>query len=185
MTRTRTVASVTRSEARALLTHYRLAGAAPVTDDLVTAWVRDLRGYSAGECHAALVAMAAHRSGALTPAEITTRIDSARAHPVTPAPHDPGRTRPRNRDRTGERARAEAAGARGIRAVYAAMGWEHHPDRDLALAVPCRFCRARAGQVCTPMVRNRAGQRDKRDPGSGMHHSRIAEAHAENREQAR
>lgn len=177
MTQTRTVASVTRSEARALLTHYRLAGPKPITDDLVSAWARDLRGYSAGECHAALVSMAAHRTGALTPAEITTRIDTARANPAATTPTLPSTPR-RAPQRHRERAGAMAAGARGIRAVYAAMGWPRNADHELARRVACPFCKAARGQVCGPLVRNRQGQREERDRRTRMHPSRLAAAQA-------
>ncbi|CRK55457.1 hypothetical protein [Alloactinosynnema sp. L-07] len=165
---------LTRAEVNALLTHYRLVPT-PVTDVHITRWLRELRGYSAGECHAALAAMAGH-GAAPTAVEITGRIDAARTNPVR-RPQDTPVPRPR-RDRAAENNQAARAGARGIRLVYAAMGWKRHPDRDLALEVACRFCGARRRQVCAPLVRNRAGLREERDPASGMHPSRVADARA-------
>lgn len=169
---------LTRGAVYALINHYRLAGPGQVTDDQVTTWLRELRGYTAGECHAALTAMAGHRDRPVTAAEITVRIDAARANPAGPVHRTAAVPRPR--DRAADRARAKAAGARGISAVYGAMGWARNPDHDQARAVMCPFCRAGRGEACAPMVRNRHGKRETRDPATRMHPSRLAATRAAN-----
>lgn len=168
---------ITRSGVRALLAHYRLGDGDRVSDDTVTAWLRDLRGYSAGECHAALASLPGHQVRTVTPAEIVRLVDAARTRPAFTVV--PGSARPAlSRDRQADRARHAAAGERGIHAIYAEMGWARNPDHDLARSVPCEFCRARRGQVCGPLSRNRFGHREQRDPITRMHPSRLAAARA-------
>ena len=163
--------ALTRSEVRGLLAHYRLGEGDHVSDDLVTTWWRELRRYSAPECHAALSSLPANRVTRVTPAEIAGLIDRARSQPArtgTPSSARP----PAPRDREAE----AAAGARGIRKVYAAMGWTWNADHVLARTVRCPFCKARAGQVCGPLSRDRSGKRELRDPTTRMHPSRLKAA---------
>ncbi|SDC25183.1 zinc finger domain-containing protein [Actinokineospora iranica] len=165
---------LTRTEVRALLAHYRVTGLTPPTDAQVSTWLRELAGHSAGECHAALTALQAHHHGRITPDDVVRRIAAARAAPAATgslAPVVPIRRRDRR-----ERAAAMAAGARGIAAVYAAMGWQRNPDHAAARRVPCPFCKARPGEVCSPLTRDRAGRREHRDRATRMHPSRLAAA---------
>lgn len=164
--------TLTRSEVRALLTHYRVTGHAPPTDEQVTVWLGELRAHSAGECHAALTAMQADHHGPVTPAAVLDRIRHARTHPSGRAVVSAVPTRRADVDRD----RTRTSGARGIRAVYAAMGWQRHPDHDAARSIRCPFCKARPGEVCSPLSRDRAGRREHRDHATLMHPSRVAAA---------
>ncbi|WP_433268206.1 zinc finger domain-containing protein [Actinosynnema sp. CS-041913] len=173
-----TVPTLTRSEVRALLWHYRIAGEGqPIAEDVVTAWWRELRDRTAAQCHAALASINPQRVRHTTPAEVaklaaSAPVDGATGSARPPLPRTPA-------DIARERARFANAGQRGIRAVYAAMGWQRHPDTDLAGTVACPFCRAQTGQVCRPLVRTRAGKREQRDPTTRMHPSRLAKARAD------
>ncbi|TWP47410.1 hypothetical protein FKR81_32365 [Lentzea tibetensis] len=174
---------LTRSEVRGLLAHYRLAGGDQVPDGMVTAWLRDLRGYSAGECHAALSSLPPNRVTRTTAVEITRLVDHARSHPATTGTPSSARP-PAPRDQAAEQAAGAAAGARGIRDVYEAMGWTWNPEHVLARSVRCPFCRALAGQVCGPLTRNRNGKRELRDPITRMHPSRLEAARAKQKQAA-
>ncbi|WP_026424689.1 zinc finger domain-containing protein [Actinokineospora inagensis] len=158
---------LTRSEVRALLTHYRVTGHAPPTDAAVDTWLNELRGHSAGECHAALTVLQTQHHGRIAPADVIDRIRIARAHPA-------GRAAVPAQRRSGiTRERAVAARDRGIDAVYAAMGWARTPDRDAAIGVRCPFCKANSGQACGPLSRDRLGRRERRDRLTGLHPSRL------------
>lgn len=171
--------NLSRTEVRALLLHYRITGDGPTPEDVVTGWWRGLRDYSAGECQAALASINPQRVRHTTPAEVAKLVDAARLRPVAGAPSSARPPLPRDpADKARERTRYAAAGSRGIRAVYAAMGWQRHPDTDLAGTVRCGFCRAQVGQVCRPLVRRRDGKREQRDPTTRMHPSRLAQARA-------
>lgn len=162
---------LTRNEVHGLLAHYRLGEDGHVSDDQVTVWLRELRSYSAAECHAALSSLPANRVTRATPAEIAGLIDRARSQPArtgTPSSARP----PGPRDRAAE----AAAGARGIAKVYAAMGWTWNADHVLARKVRCPFCKALAGQVCGPLSRNRDGKQELRNPITRMHPSRLEAA---------
>jgi hypothetical protein len=162
---------LTRNEVHGLLAHYRLGDGDHVSDEQVTAWLRELRGYSAAECHAALSSLPATRVTRATPAQIACLIDRARAQPArTGTPSSARPPAPRDRDA------AAAAGARGIAKVYAAMGWTWNADHVLARTVRCPFCKALAGQVCGPLSRDRSGKRELRDPITRMHPSRLEAA---------
>ena len=170
--------ALTRSEVRALLWHYRIAGEGqPIAEEMVTAWWRELRAHTAAQCHAALASINPQRVRHTTPSEVaklaaSAPVDGAVSSARPPLPRAPS-------DVARERARFASAGQRGIRAVYAAMGWQRNPDTDLAGTVACPFCRAQTGQVCRPLVRTRDGKREQRDPTTRMHPSRLAKARAD------
>ncbi|MBM7771753.1 hypothetical protein JOD54_001957 [Actinokineospora baliensis] len=159
---------LTRFEVRALLTHYRITGHTPPTDAQVDAWLHELRGHSAGECHAALTILQAQHHGRITPADVIDRIRIARTHPVTHRPVVPAQRRSGT-----TRERAAAARDRGIVAVYAAMGWPLSPDREEAMRARCPFCKADPGHGCGPLTRDRLGRRERRDRRTGLHPSRL------------
>lgn len=166
--------SITRAQVRALLSGYR--NAPTPAQSTVDAWQAGLAGCSLPEVEAALLALGPGGARTATPSQIVGVVEAARdrkhrSHhsepPAAPRP-DPGHA--------GRRAGFAAAGARGIRAVYAAMGWARNAEHDRARTVPCPFCKAARGQTCGPLVRNRHGQREDRDPVTRMHPSRLAAA---------
>ncbi|MFT7836942.1 hypothetical protein Q5530_12400 [Saccharothrix sp. BKS2] len=174
-----TAPALTRSEVRALLWHYRIAGEGqPIAEEVVTAWWRELRGSTAAQCHAALASIPPQRVRQVTAAEVAQLAQVAALHPTTA----PGSTRPplpvTPTEQARERARFAVAGQRGIRAVYAAMGWARNPETELAGRVRCRFCLAHAGRICKPITRTRDGRQEERDPVTRMHPSRLADARA-------
>ena len=164
-----------RSTMRALLAHYRITPGDTAPDDVVTAWLRELHGRSVGECHAALSSLPPNRVRHATAAEVARLITLARSRPATGAPSSARPPLPR------DAAAHQAAGARGISKVYAAMGWTGHAEHALARTVPCPFCRALAGHPCSPMTRNRTGASEVRDRETRMHPSRLAAARARQR----
>ncbi|MDX8056679.1 hypothetical protein SK571_45555 [Lentzea sp. BCCO 10_0798] len=160
-----------RSAMRALLAHYRITTHDTAPEDVITDWLRELRGRSVGECHAALSSMAPNRVQRATAAEVARLITLARSRPAgTTAPSSARPPLPR------DRAADQAAGARGVGKVYAAMGWSGHEKHALARSVPCPFCRALAGIPCSPLTRNRLRQREVRDRETRMHPSRLKAA---------
>ncbi|WP_410648181.1 hypothetical protein [Amycolatopsis sp. cmx-4-54] len=165
-------AVMSRSDVRGLLIRHT---GAHVTDDVISAWEVGLAGFSLAECHAALVSMgpAARRA---TPSEVVGRCEAARDRRTDSA--DTGH-RPIPSARHNRTDYHQQAGLRGIHAVYAQMGWKRNAEHDLARAVPCPFCRAKAGAVCGPLTRNRAGRREARDPVHRMHPSRLERAQAD------
>ncbi|ONI87346.1 hypothetical protein ALI22I_23275 [Saccharothrix sp. ALI-22-I] len=172
--------TLTRSEVRALLLHYRIAeDGRPISEDVVTAWWRELREHTAAHCQAALASIPPQRVRHATAAEVAQLAQVAALHPTDAAP---GSARPplpiTPAERARQRAKFAAAGQRGIRAVYEAMGWTRHPDTELAGTVRCPFCLAHVGQVCKPLTRTRDGRREQRDPVTRMHPSRLASARA-------
>ncbi|XVV05356.1 hypothetical protein ACQPW3_08170 [Actinosynnema sp. CA-248983] len=171
--------TVTRSEVRALLLHYRIAEDGPIAEDVVTVWWRALRAYTAVQCRAALASIPLQRVRHASPAEVTQLAQVAALHPTDAAPSS---ARPPLPVTPAEKARQRAAfaraGQRGIRAVYEAMGWTRHPDAELAGTVRCPFCLAHRGRVCKPLTRTRDGRREHRDPVTRMHPSRLATARA-------
>jgi hypothetical protein len=166
-------ALISSRDMRSLLMRYT---AAHVTDDLVSAWFDRLSGCTAADVQEAFAGLGPAAARA-TPSEIADRIEAAGDRPVVTSPDVviPLVRRPGAKAET-RRDYYRQAGARGIRAVYAAMGWEHNPDRELARAVPCPFCKARTWAVCSPLSRNRAGVRELRDRATGMHPSRLDRA---------
>ncbi|GAA4527519.1 zinc finger domain-containing protein [Amycolatopsis samaneae] len=169
-------AVMSRSDVRGLLMRHTDAH---VTDELVTAWLAGLAGYSLAECHAALTAMGTTARRA-TPSDVAGSCDAARDRPAghsASAAIPPQQRRPSTSSTaTTRREYHRQAGLRGIRNAYAAMGWERNPDHDLARSVPCPFCKAKAEVVCGPLSRNRAGHKEKRDPVTRMHPSRLERA---------
>lgn len=160
-----------RSTMRALLAHYRITPGDTAPDDVVTEWLRELRGRSVGEVHAALLTLPPNRVQQATAAEVARLITVARSRPAaTGTPSSARPPLPRNA------AAAQAAGARGISKVYEAMGWTGHEKHALARTVPCPFCRALTGHPCSPMTRNRLRQREVRDRETRMHPSRLKAA---------
>ncbi len=160
-----------RNAMRALLAHYRITADDTAPEDVVTEWLRALRGRSVGECHAALTTLPPNRVQHVTAAEVARLITLARSRPA--ATGTPSSTRPPlPRDRAAE----EAAGRRGVRKVYEAMGWTGHEKHALARTVPCPFCRAVTGHPCSPMTRNRKRQKEIRDRETRMHPSRLRAA---------
>lgn len=171
--------TLTRSEVRALLLHYRIAEDGPISEDVVTAWWRALRAYTAVQCQAALASIPPQRVRHASPAEVAQLVQVAALHPSDAAPSSarpPLPVTPAEKAR--QRAAFAAAGQRGIRAVYEAMGWQRNPDTELAGTVRCPFCLAHAGRVCKPLTRTRDGRREERDPVTRMHPSRLAAARA-------
>jgi hypothetical protein len=171
---------LTRSEVRTLLLHYRIAeDGRPIAEDVVTAWWRELRAYTAVQCQAALASIPPQRVRHATAAEVAQLAQVAALHPTDAAPSSARPPLPVTPvEKARHRARFAAAGARGIRAVYEAMGWTRHPDTELAGTVRCPFCLAHAGRVCAPLTRTRDGRREQRDPVTRMHPSRLASARA-------
>ncbi|WP_154697236.1 hypothetical protein [Lentzea guizhouensis] len=66
-----------RSAMRALLAHYRITADDTAPEDVITDWLRELRGRSVGECHAALSSMAPGRVQRATAAEVARLITLA------------------------------------------------------------------------------------------------------------
>ncbi|MCX2950866.1 hypothetical protein [Lentzea sp. NEAU-D7] len=164
---------LTRSTMRALLAHYRITPGDTAPEDVVTEWLRELRGRTVGECHAALSTLPLEQVRHVTAAQIAQSITLARSRPA--ATGTPSSTRPpKPRDRAAD----QAAGARGIGKVYALMGWTGHEKHVLARTVPCPFCRASVGTPCSPLTRNRLRQREIRDRETRMHPSRLRAAEA-------
>ncbi|WP_440901837.1 zinc finger domain-containing protein, partial [Actinosynnema sp.] len=168
---------LTRSQMRALLWHYRIAGEGQLPEQVVTAWWRELRGHTAAQIQTALASVPAQRVGRVSPAEVVQLVQLAALAPEA----DAGSARPplpvAEPDRVRERARFAVAGQRGIRAVYEAMGWTRPPEAEEAGRVRCPYCWAHAGRVCRPITRTRDGRREDRDPVTRMHPSRLAAAH--------
>lgn len=169
-------ATITRAQVRALLSGYR--DAPTPAESTVDAWQAGLAGCSLPEVEAALLAVGPGGARTATPSQIVGVVEAARSRrqrshdgepPTSPSPRPAG-------DRAGRSAGFVGAGARGIRAVYAAMGWARNAEHDRARTVPCPFCKAGRGQTCGPLVRNRHGQREDRDPVTRMHPSRLAAA---------
>ena len=71
-----------RSAMRALLAHYRITAHDTAPEDVITDWLRELRGRSVGECHAALSSMAPNRparhGGRGRPADRTRAVPAGR-----------------------------------------------------------------------------------------------------------
>lgn len=164
---------LTRSTMRMLLAHYRITPGDTAPEDVVTDWLRALRGRTVGECHAALSSMAPNRVQRVTATELARLIELAWSRPAATGTPSSARP-PLPRDRAAD----QAAGARGVRKVYAAMGWTGHEKHALARSVPCPFCRALAGVPCSPMTLNRKRQREIRDRETRMHPSRLRAAEA-------
>lgn len=168
-------ATITRAQVRALLSGYR--DAPTPAESTVDAWQAGLADCSLPEVEAALLAVGPGARTA-TPSQIVGVVEAARSrkqHGHSGAPPTSPSPRPAA-DHAGRRAGFVAAGARGIRAVYAAMGWARNAEHDRARTVPCPFCKAGRGQTCGPLVRNRHGQREDRDPVTRLHPSRLAAA---------
>lgn len=167
---------LTRSTMRMLLAHYRITPGDTAPDDVVTEWLRALRGRTVGECHAALSSMAPNRVQRVTAAELARLIELARSRPAATGTPSSARP-PRPRDRAADK----EAGEEGIAKVYAAMGWTGHDEHVKARSVPCPFCRALAGVPCSPMTRNRLRQHEVRDRQTRMHPSRLRAANERTR----
>ncbi|GAA2657962.1 MULTISPECIES: hypothetical protein [Actinosynnema] len=167
---------LTRSQMRALLWHYRIAGEGQLPEPVVTAWWRELRGHTAAQVQAALASVPAQRVGRVSAEEVAQLVQLVALAPQAA----PGSARPplpvAEPDRVRERARFAVAGQRGIRAVYSAMGWTRPPEAEQAGRVRCPYCWAHAGRVCRPITRTRDGRREHRDPDTRMHPSRLAAA---------
>ncbi|MER5262275.1 hypothetical protein ABTZ99_09370 [Actinosynnema sp. NPDC002837] len=171
--------TLTRSEVRALLLHYRVADEGPISEETVTAWWRELRGHTAAQCQAALASIPSQRVRHASPAEIAQLAQVAALHQTDVMPSSARTPLPvTSADKARQRAAFATAGQRGIRAVYEAMGWTRHPDTELAGTVRCPFCLAHAGRVCKPLTRTRDGRREERDPVTRMHPSRLTSARA-------
>lgn len=164
---------LTRTTMRMLLAHYRITPGDTAPDDVVTDWLRALRGRTVGECHAVLSTVPPGQVQHVTAAEVARLIELARSRPA--ATGTPSSARP---PLPRDRAAHQAAGAKGIAKVYAAMGWTGHEKHALARTVPCPFCRALAGHPCSPMTLNRKRQREVRDRETRMHPSRLRAAEA-------
>ncbi|KJK50441.1 hypothetical protein UK23_10620 [Lentzea aerocolonigenes] len=167
----RNAQQLTRNAMRALLAHYRITPGDTAPEDVVTEWLRELRGRSVGECHAALSSLPLNRVQHVTAGEVARLITLARSRPAATGTPSSARP-PRPRDRAADK----AAGARGIGTVYELMGWTGHEKHALARTVPCPFCRASAGVPCSPLTRNRLRQREIRDRETRMHPSRLRAA---------
>ncbi|WET76877.1 hypothetical protein P3102_22500 [Amycolatopsis sp. QT-25] len=178
-------AVMSRSDVRGLLTRHTDTH---VTDDLVTAWLSGLAGYSLTECHAAMSAMGTSARRA-TPSDVAGSCDAARDRSAEQAPSGPAAASTAIPPQRGERPATERdyhrqAGMRGIRTAYEVMGWRRNPEHDLARSVECPFCKAKAWVVCGPLSRNRAGVRELRDKTTRMHPSRLEFARAQLARQA-
>jgi hypothetical protein len=181
-----TAPSITRDEVVILLRGVRQPDAGTPPDAIVVAWLDRLQGYSLGECEAAVLAMGPQARTA-TPSVIAGSIDNARAR-SQPADHTPAAARSSATvvslpqwQRETQRARHRDAGWRGIQRVYAAMGWDRNAEADHARGVPCPFCHAKPGVLCSPLSRDRAGTHEPRDRTTFLHPSRLAAAnHPEN-----
>lgn len=179
-------AVMSRSDVRGLLLRHTDTH---VTDDLVTAWLSGLAGYSLTECHTAMSAMGTSARRA-TPSDVAGSCDAARDRSAEPGPPGPAADsaavppQRRGHSSTTERDYHRQAGMRGIRTAYEVMGWQRNPDHDLARSVACPFCKAKAWVVCGPLSRNRAGVRELRDTTTRMHPSRLEFARAQLARQA-
>lgn len=171
---------ITRSEVRALLLHYRIAeDGRPISEDVVMAWWRELRAYTAVQCQTALASIPPQRVRHATAAEVAQLAQLAALHPSDAAPSSARPPLPITpAEKARQRAAFAAAGQRGIRAVYEAMGWQRNPDTELGGRVRCPFCLAHPGRVCKPLTRTRDGRQEDRDPVTRMHPSRLAAARA-------
>ena len=149
-------AGMSRDEVLILLSYVHPARLGAPPDALVATWLDRLRGYSFGECEAALLVIGPHPLAAY-PSTIAARIDTARIQPPGPV-------------RYGATVEARQAGRS-----------PHHGTDPAVVAARrrrCPFCRAAPGAVCGPLSRNRAGQRERRDPATLLHPSRLAAAWA-------
>ncbi|WP_158885043.1 zinc finger domain-containing protein [Amycolatopsis anabasis] len=159
---------ITREQVVTLITRYRPHQAQAPAEATVSAWLTSLAGCSYLECEAALLALGPSAARSVTPSEIAGRVEAARDRAsAASSPQAAAR-----RDRAAERAHFVAVGARGIRAVYEAMGWHRDPEHDRARQVRCPFCRAAPGVLCSPLSRRRDGRQEFRDPKTRMHPSR-------------
>lgn len=140
----------------------------PVGEMDVLRWQQDLAGYTPGECEAAIYAHAKTDPQGIRPSVIIARIKQARRATEARTPRAAA-------DPAAERERFAAAGARGIAAVYAAMGWTHVPERSAGLSRQCPLesCRAAPGVPCQRLGRNRGGRAQSRDPHTGLHPARL------------
>jgi hypothetical protein len=160
---------MTRTEIASLLTLVSSFTRRPFGEMDALRWQQDLAGYAHGECEAAVYAHAKHDRNGITPTVIVARIKQARRAKEARTPRAAA-------DPAAERARAAAAGARGIAAVYAAMGWDHVPERSEGLSRQCPLesCRAAPGVRCQRLGRSRGGRAQSRDPRTGLHPARLA-----------
>lgn len=174
-------AVMTRSDVRGLLMRHTTAR---IEEDVITVWLDGLAGYSLTECHRALAALgpAARRA---TPSEVAGYCEAARGRAAEPTsaadeaagvPDQRPAPAPAQPAEDVQRTYHRAAGDRGRRAVYAAMNWALDADHELARTVACPFCPAKAGEVCTPLSRNRAGVEVQRARGHRMHPPRLLRA---------
>jgi hypothetical protein len=168
-----TAPSITRDEVIILLRRVRQPDAGPPPDAIVGAWLDRLQGYSLGECEAAVLAMGPQARSA-TPSVIAGSIDNARDRTGRPAAASSSTvvSLPQ-RQRETQRARHRDAGWHGIQRVYAVMGWDRDPEADHARGVPCPFCHAKPGVLCSPLSRDRTGKHEPRDQNTFLHPSRL------------
>jgi hypothetical protein len=176
-----TAPSISRDEVIILLRRVRPPDAGAPPDAIVGAWLDRLQGYSLGECEAAILAMGPQARSA-TPSVIAGSIDNARAR-TQPAADTPATATSSSTvvslpqwQRETQRARHRDAGWRGIQRVYAAMGWNRNPEADRARGVPCPFCHATPGVLCSPLSRDRSGHHEPRDRSTFLHPSRLTAA---------